>query len=99
MVAEVSQQRSRLNCLHCGEPIRRSKDSYDERWEGSAIERAWHLECRDNSVDPDSPLQSAVQKAKQARLDAERLGMDAYTAFLIEVSKDLETKCVFEAEQ
>ncbi len=91
----MAQQRSRLTCLYCGLPIRRSKDSYDECWEGSAIEHAWHRGCEPLAVPADSPFQAAVQKAKQARKDAERLGMDAYTAFLLEVSKDLETKVSF----
>ncbi len=78
----MSQQRSRLTCEICGEPIRRSKDSYDERIvvQPSHLERAWHYHCLPNSAD-DSPLQAAVQKAKQAIEDARRLDEEAFESF------------------
>lgn len=76
-----------LTCFYCHKPlVKKHTDAYDHRFDyvpgqRHAIERAFHRSCEPNYAPPDSPLNAAVQKAKQAIADAHRLSEREQEAF------------------
>ena len=86
---------TRLHCAFCGDPIRKQDRDPDSGYTAevdvtTGLERAWHTRCAPDYAPADSPFQAAVQKAKQAISDAQRLSPEEFEEFLAIVGLALE---------